>query len=149
MRYRQLSPTGDYTFGAGLRNYYIDVPAAPGQAVKTRLQLAQGEWFLDLSEGTPYASNVFGKQSQANADVVVRDRTLSTQGIVSISSYESSLEPVTRAFRAAETVTTIYGETEVEIEGRPFPIPPVLGNELITQSGYVLTTQSGKAITKQ
>lgn len=134
-------------FGHGLKDFYINVPAAPGQAVKTRLLLFVGDWFLDASEGTPYISGILGKHSQAQADSIVRSRTLNTQGISGISSFQSALNPETRHYSAEETVNTIYGRTTVEIGDSNIPVFPVLNNELITQSGFVITTQSGKVLT--
>jgi hypothetical protein len=150
LRYRQLSPSGDMTFGSGLRNFYINVPAAVGQAVQTRLQLFQGDWFLDATEGTPYISGVLGKFSQSQADAIIRDRTLNTQGLTDISEFTSSLNADARAYFVDETISTIYGVATVQaILGiGNIPVFPKLNPELITQSGFVITTQSGEAITK-
>lgn len=115
MKYRKLSPTGDYTFGNNLNDFYIDVPAAPGQAVKTRLLLWQGEWFLDTSIGTPYPTGVLGKHSQAQADTVIQDVAVNTQGITDISVFNSQIDPNTRAYSAVITVDTLYGPTQVQI----------------------------------
>lgn len=150
MRYRKKSNSGDYTFGNSLKDFYINVPAAPGQAVQTRLQLATGEWFLDLSQGTPYIDGILAQKNTTQADNIIKNRTLKTQGIVSILSYESSFNPTTRAFSVVEKVETIYGNTVITTEGTSVvPVFPTLSDELITQSGYVLTTESGDPITRQ
>lgn len=60
MRYRKLNTNGDYTFGQAQSNFYVNTPEAVAQAVKTRLLLIQGEWFLDVSEGTPYSAKILG-----------------------------------------------------------------------------------------
>lgn len=39
MRYRVLSPTGDYTFGQGPGEFLVNSPAAVAQAIGTRLRL--------------------------------------------------------------------------------------------------------------
>src|SRR5260364_424406 len=54
MRYRRLDAAGDYAFGRGLSDFEQDTPEAVAQAVKTRLALRFGEWFLDTSDGTPW-----------------------------------------------------------------------------------------------
>lgn len=43
MRYRREDENGDYTFGRGDSGFFVDCPEAVAQAVKTRLQLWQGQ----------------------------------------------------------------------------------------------------------
>jgi hypothetical protein len=115
MRYRKLSPTGDYTFGSGLQNFYIDVPAAVGQAVETRLSLWLGEWSFDTSQGTPYITGVLGKNGQTIADGTVQAQTLGTQGIVDIQNYQSSINQSNRNYSVEMAIDTIYGPTSVTL----------------------------------
>ena len=115
MRYRQLSPTGDYTFGSNLNNFYIDVPAAVGQAVKTRLELWSGEWYLDITDGTQYIQGVLGKHSQSMADTTIQNRVLATQNLTDISSFESTLNTVPRSYSVQMKIDTDFGPTAVQI----------------------------------
>lgn len=116
MRYRKLSPTGDYTFGNGLEDFYVNVPAAPGQAVATRLRLWIGEWSFDTSKGTPYMTGIIGKHSQAEADQTIQAEVNDTQGVTGISSYESINDSERRAFSVAMKVDTVYGPTAVTLQ---------------------------------
>lgn len=116
MRYRQLSPTGDYTFGSSLLNFWIDVPDAVAQAVQTRLELWSGEWFLDVEEGTPYLISIFGKHSQTEADVTIQDRINGTQGLVDIENYSSDVDADNRKMVVSCLINTIYGPTAVELD---------------------------------
>lgn len=115
MRYRKLSPSGDFTFGNSLQDFYIDVPAAPGQAVQTRFLLWQGEYYLDLDEGTEYPEGVIGKHSQGEADLVLQDRALGAQGVTDIANFSSQVDPDTRGYSVVLTVDTVYGQTEVQL----------------------------------
>ena len=116
MRYRILSPSGDYTFGASQKNIYRDVPEAVGQAVQTRLLLFLGEWFLNLDEGTPYFLGILGKFSKEIADATIQDRITTTEGVVNIEQYTSEIEPTERRLFVQATINTIYGPTTVQIE---------------------------------
>lgn len=116
IRYRKLSPTGDYVFGNSQLDFYRDVPEAVGQACKTRLELWLGEWFLDITVGTPYMQGVLGKHTKAQADATIRDRALDTQGLTTIRQYESTLNPDTRALSVRFEIDTIYGPTQVDID---------------------------------
>lgn len=115
MRYRKLTATGDYSFGHGQQDFYRDTPEAVGQAVKTRLLLWLGEWFLDIEDGTPYFQGVLGKKTIDEADQTLKQRILGTQGIVDIESYASSIDQETRLLTVTCTINTIYGQTAVQV----------------------------------
>lgn len=110
MRYRKLDANGDYTFGHGQSDFFINEPAAVGQAVGTRLLLITKEWFLDLTEGTPYNTDILGTGTTPLRDVAVQRRILGTQGCKSITDYNSRVDPDTRAYSVQATIETIYGE---------------------------------------
>lgn len=112
MRYRSLDENGDYTFGVNNTNFLVNAPAAVAQAIKTRLGLIQGEWFLDQTAGTPY-KQILGKGTDATRDLAIRQVIIETQGVTGISSYASSLNLTTRKFSVAAIVDTIYGPTPV------------------------------------
>lgn len=114
MRYRALSQTGDYQFGMGRTEFLVNSPAAVGQLIVTRLRLLRGEWFLDVSEGTPYGDQVLGTNTASTRDAAIRGRILQTQGVTGIASYQSSVDAETRVFSVAATVDTIYGRVAVK-----------------------------------
>jgi hypothetical protein len=93
------------------------VPAAVAQAVQTSLLLFLGEWYLDLTQGTPYPTGVLGKHSQDQADATIRATVSQVQGVQSIASFSSTINPATRAYSVTQLViNTIYGQTEVDVE---------------------------------
>jgi len=114
MRYRKLDSAGDYQFGQRGNSFYVDEPAAVAQAVATRLRLLRGEWFLDVTAGTPYATQVLGKNTTALYDIALRARILGTQGVKSILEYSSALDRDTRSLSVAATIDTIYGTATVQ-----------------------------------
>src|SRR5260363_358626 len=91
MRYRRLDAAGDYAFGRGLSDFEQDTPEAVAQAVKTRLALRFGEWFLDTSDGTPWASRVLGQSAREAVDWTIRERILGTEGVTRINRYVRTL----------------------------------------------------------
>lgn len=107
MLYRTLDANGDYQLGSFLSNS----PAAVAQAVQTRLLLWRGEWFLDVTDGTPYMQDVLGHGT--NYDLEIQDRILSTPGVTEITSYSSSV--VNRALSVQCTLNTLYGAVTVGI----------------------------------
>lgn len=115
MRYRALSATGDSTIFSGSTAFLVNSPAAVVQAVQTRLLLMSGEWFLDVTEGTPYATQILGRGTTGTYDRAIRDRILGTQGVTAISTYSSTLNRATRTLTVEATVQTIYGAVDISV----------------------------------
>jgi hypothetical protein len=109
MRYRREDENGDYTFGQGDNTFLVNSPEAVRQAILTRLELWQGEWFLDTREGTPYVQLVLGKQQADAASLAIRDRISRTPGVRSILAFGSAFDGDTRRFTVTATVDTLYG----------------------------------------
>jgi hypothetical protein len=109
MRYRPLSATGDYTFG---RPFLANSPECVAQAILTRLKLWRGEFFLDTTDGTAYLGGVLGKP-YGNPDAIIKQRILATPGVVSITSYASSMDGNTRTLTVTATVETLYGAATI------------------------------------
>lgn len=115
MRYRKLDADGDYTFGHGQSDFYVDSPDAVRQSIETRLALFTGEWYLNTSSGTAW-DQVTGKSK--SYDLVIQLRILQTQGVdrnVGIIQYQSSLDPATRHLEIAALVQTIYSKEPIVV----------------------------------
>lgn len=113
MRYRKLDDNGDMQFGNQQADFYRDVPEAVAQATITRLRLWLGEWYLDISEGTPYQGGILGMHTKESANPLIRDRILRTQGNDGILSYDFSFNPDERVYSVSAEINTIYGTTTV------------------------------------
>jgi hypothetical protein len=115
MRYRMLSPTGDYVFGNGPGEFLVDSSAAVAQAISTRLKLWQGEWFLDQTQGVPYPTQILGYNTQASYDAAIQTAILNTPGVSQLLAYSSTLTRSTRALSISATVETIYSSTPITV----------------------------------
>lgn len=115
MRYRKLSDLGDYTFGHGTADFYVDQAEGVAQAVATRLRLLTGEWFLDSTEGTPYSTEVIGKNTVPFYDYAIQKRILGTDGCTGLVKYSSSLNPGNRSLTIAATITTQFSARPVTL----------------------------------
>ena len=100
MIYRQLDSNGDYQLGA----FLADSPACVAQAVQTRLNLWAGEWFLDVTDGTPYMQDILGRNT--NYDFEIKARILNTPGVVAITDYTSTV--TNRALSVQCVIQTAY-----------------------------------------
>lgn len=113
MIYRAQDNNNDYTFGSGINNFLQNTPDAVAQAVQTRLKLWAGEWFLDVTEGTPYLSGILGKYTNDTVDQLIKQRILETQGIKSILTYEGVYNGDNRSYTVSATIDTVYGLTDI------------------------------------
>lgn len=114
MRYRKLDASGDYVFGHGQADFHQDAPEAVAQAVQTRLGLFTGEWFLNTANGTPWRTDVLGKNTSGAYDMVIKERILGTLGVSSLDSYSSTLDRNNRSLAVTARITTVYGATTVQ-----------------------------------
>lgn len=113
MRYRKLDANGDYTLGSNA--FHVNSPDAVAQAVKTRLALWLGEWFIDTTDGTPWNEQILGKRLPTkNPDAAIKQRILGTQGVTEITSYSSTFDGNTRKLSVTAEINTIYGATTVQ-----------------------------------
>lgn len=114
MIYRKLDDNGDMVFGRGERDYLKNTPECVAQSVATRLKLWRGEWFLDETEGTPYAPSILGKHTSQSYDMAIRERVLDTPGVSEIVEYASSFNGETRKLAVNMTINTVYGEVTLQ-----------------------------------
>lgn len=110
---RAQSVSGDYTFGQGVSNFLRDTPAAVAQVVGTRLRLWEGEFFLDLSDGTPYWQTILAHKNYGLASDAVRQRILTTPFLISIDDYSAVFTDDTREFLVTGTLNTAFGVVPV------------------------------------
>ena len=116
MRVRRVDEDGDMVFGGNQAAFHRDTPDAVAQVVESRLQLWEGQWYLDLAEGTPYETQVLGKRTEALRDPALRARILDAPGVTEIAGYNSVLNRDTRSFSVNTTVSTEF--SRVDPQGR-------------------------------
>ena len=114
MRVRKQDPvTGDRIFGGSQAAFFQNDPVGVAQVVQTRLALWLGQWFLNVDDGMPWLTKVLGKYTASVRDATIRDRILSTPGVIGIASYASQFDPQTRKFFVQATINTAYGVAQI------------------------------------
>ncbi len=113
LSYRKLDASGDYTFGQGKSNFHQNSPETVAQAVKTRLALFEGEWFLDITKGTPYNSKILGMGTVNVYDSAIQEVIVNTVGVTGIVQYSSSVDPSTRKASVNCVINTVFGRATV------------------------------------
>lgn len=120
MRVRAQTESGDYSFGQGSDNFLVNSPQCVAQLVLTGLKLWQGEWFLDVTAGMPWETEVLGPNPESVYDAAIQNQVLSTQGVTGISNYLSSEDPANRSLQVSFTLETEFGSIDMTF---PFRIP--------------------------
>lgn len=115
MRYRKLDENGDYSFGKSHHDFWQDVPDAVAQAVRTRLALWEGEWFLNTADGMTWNTRVLGKRTDKTRDPAIKARMLGTKGMLEIAQYSSNLDRDERSFTVNANLTTIYSASTIAL----------------------------------
>ncbi|KAB1444214.1 hypothetical protein F7890_21390 [Bordetella bronchiseptica] len=111
MRVRRLGESGDLVTRGKM---FLTDREAIAQTIVTRLKLFLGEYFRDVTDGTPWFQQVLGKFENLNAvEAVLRNRIARTQGVVRLLAFEMQYDLDTRALSVQARVLTTYGEQDI------------------------------------
>jgi hypothetical protein len=107
---RALDANGDPRRGAGLSNFLVDIDAV-AQILGTRLRILQGEWFEDLTDGTPVFQRLLGHPTTSDAvALLLRERILGTPYVTGIQTMQVIYRPAGRNFSFFAVVQTQFGQ---------------------------------------
>lgn len=115
MTVRLLQPDGDITtqgvqFTSGLDEVE--------QTIRTRLRLFLGEYFRDITDGTPWFEQILGKGVSVDArDAAIRNRVVNTPNVIRLTSYSSDFNINTREYSVTIGVLTSFGLLTVTENG--------------------------------
>lgn len=120
MKYRKMDVNGDYVFGLNEQGFLKDNEAV-AQAAVTKIKLLKGEWWEDVSEGTPFFQSILGinatLESKIAIDLIIRDRILQVENVETIVTFKSEIDNVSRSYMLYCELETNFGELiKVEIE---------------------------------
>lgn len=80
------------------------------QTVRTRLRLFLGEYFRDISDGTPWFEQILGKGVSMDArEAALRNRIVRTPGVVRLTQFSTDFDVNTRKYTVTAGVLTTYG----------------------------------------
>lgn len=110
MRVRKVDASGDMVFGGDQAAFLRNSPDAVAQIVESRVNLWTGQWFLDLSDGTPFEEQVLGRYTANVRDAAIQYRILTTPGVLSIESYSAALDKTSREYAVSAEIETAYSK---------------------------------------
>lgn len=113
MTVRRLEENGDITtsgtqFSTGKNEI--------AQTIETRLKLFAGEYFRDISIGTPWFDRILGKSGALDeSDAIIRTTIAQTEGVKTLASYNADYDINTRIYSITGSVLTAEGVQEINI----------------------------------
>lgn len=132
---RALNSSGDWLFGQGLSSYKSGI-AALEQSLQTRVSMFIGDCFFSLNSGIDWF-NLLGSKNELSLQLAISAVILNTQNVTSLLQLSINLNPMTRAFSIQYQVTSTLGVATGQLT------TATINNFLLTESGYILTTESG------
>lgn len=110
MIFRNLDAAHDWTFGKGKANY-VDLNAAIGVNIETRILSWVGDCFFDLRAGIDWVNRLGSKNQKALLELDLKRIILQSFGVTGIVSFDTVLTG--RNFTANYSVNTIYSKEYV------------------------------------
>jgi hypothetical protein len=109
MKFRGITETNDWTFGAGVQSYFTDSQAI-GANVKTRLQTFLGECFFALNLGVDWWNLLGTKNPIAQQNIILQCRSVIAQsyGVTRINTVTPVFDSTTRSLTVSYDIDTIF-----------------------------------------
>jgi hypothetical protein len=113
MTVRLLGSDGDITTSG--RQFTTEVEEV-AQTVKTRLRLFLGEYFRDVTDGTPWWESILGKEGTLSSkEAIIKNRIIRTEGVTQLIEFNTDFDINTRAYTVTAGILTQYGSTTVSL----------------------------------
>lgn len=115
MTVRRLDENGDIVTRG---QQFIGGREEIAQTVLTRLRLFLGEYFRDITDGTPWYEQILGKfTSLSSAEAALRARIANTPGVIRLTSFSADFDITTRRYSVTAGILTEFGLDEVTLNG--------------------------------
>lgn len=114
------------------------------QTIQTRLRLFLGEYFRDITDGTPWFQRILGKFENLNAvEAILRNRIARTEGVIRLLSFSLDYDLAARRVSVSSFVLTRFGEQEILFnssapDGKPDRLPPETPEPLLAPSELLI-----------
>ena len=106
---RGLTPTGDWTFGAGIANYTTG-QAAIEENIQTWLQSWVSNCFFALQDGVDW-TNLLDVGQEQNLQDSIRQNILLCYGVVAVNSMSVVFDSRSRHISITADIQTIYSQS--------------------------------------
>lgn len=113
MTVRLLDADGDITTSG---TQFTSGAEEIAQTVKTRLRLFLGEYFRDITDGTPWYESILGKEGTLSSkEATIKNRIIRTDGVTGLAEFTTGFDINTRVYTVKAVILTIHGQAEVNV----------------------------------
>lgn len=113
-RTRRLDSNGNPVISGKVWIYDIEAVA---QTIDTRLKLFAGEYWRDVTDGTPWIDKILTKNNRTNTlsskISILKERILQTGGVISILEWTTDFNYTSRNLSVIATVLTEFGVLDI------------------------------------
>ena len=96
---------------------FVEGAEGTGQAVFHRLRTFLGEYFLDITRGTPWFQGILGKAPQGVAEIAIKQQIITTPGVAALKQFSFEPDLTNRRIVVACTIIDLSGlEQDVTLE---------------------------------
>ena len=86
------------------------------QTIQTRLRLFLGEYFRDVTDGTPWWESILGKEGTLSSkEAIIKSRIVRTEGVEQLIEFSTDFDISTRVYSVSASVLTQYGITNFTV----------------------------------
>lgn len=115
MTVRRLDENGDIVTRG---DQFTDGRSEISQTVITRLKLFLGEYFRDITDGTPWYEQILGKfQGLSVAEAAIRSRIANTEGVIRLTYFNAEFDIDNRSYSVSAGILTKFGTDEITLNG--------------------------------
>lgn len=115
MTVRKLDEDGDIVTQGSM---FIAEQLEIEQTIRTRLRLFLGEYFRDVTDGTPWFQEILNKQTSMDVrEARLRERISGTPGVLQLTSFSTDFDIDNKIYTVTASVLTSYGLLTVTENG--------------------------------
>ena len=89
--------------------FYNGTTLEVSKAIEYRLKIFLGEYFLNISEGTPWFQSILGKSDASRGSLAIKSRILSTANVRTLTDYSFTFEQRERRLTVSAGVVSDFG----------------------------------------
>ncbi len=95
--------------------HFVSGLQAVAQAIRIRILMFRGEWFMNMDIGVPYFDGILGDSfDEATARAAITAAILDAPGVIDVRSLSVELDGATRKLVVSFVAQSLFGDTPVD-----------------------------------